>query len=86
MRRARSQPLNHALHHWAHMAVLRDPHFKNHYDRLRATGHGHARALRGVMDRIVTIAMAMLRDKTLYEPSRQLARDGAMSSYGKDPR
>ncbi len=71
MRRARSQPLNYALHHWAHMAVLRDPHFKLHYQSLRAKGHRHARALRGVMDRILAIAVAMLRDKTLYDPSRR---------------
>ena len=70
MRRARSQPLNYALHHWAHMAVLRDTHFKLHYQSLRQKGHRHARALRGVMDRILTIAVAMLRDSTLYDPSR----------------
>jgi len=71
MRRARSQPLNYALHHWAHMAVLRDTHFKLHYKSLRAKGHRHARALRGVMDRILNIAVAMLRDNTLYDPSRR---------------
>ncbi len=71
MRRARSQPLNYALHHWAHMAVLRDPHFELHYRRLRAKGHTHARALRGLMDRILTIAVAMLRDKTRYDESRR---------------
>jgi transposase len=71
MRRARSQPLNYALHHWAHMAVLRDPHFELHYHSLRAKGHRHARALRGVMDRILAIAVAMLRDRTLYDPARR---------------
>lgn len=77
LRRARSQPLNYALHHWAHIAVLRDPHFKLHYDRLRAKGHRHARALRGVMDRILSIAVAMLRDATLYDGSRQANRRAA---------
>ena len=71
LRRARSQPLNNALYHWARIAVLRDPHSKEHYDRLRAGGHSHARALRGVMDRILPIAMAMLRDQTLYDPARR---------------
>ena len=71
MRRARSQPLNYALHHWAHMAVLRDIHFELHYRRLRAKGHTHARALRGLMDRILTIAVAMLRDRTRYDESRR---------------
>jgi len=72
MRRARSLPLNNALHHWARIAVIRDPHFKDHYDRLRATGHSYARALRGVMDRILAIAVAMLRDQTLYDPARRV--------------
>ena len=71
MRRARSLPLNNALHHWARVAVLRDSHFREHYDRLRAKGHSYARALRGVMDRILSIAVAMLRDQTLYDPSRR---------------
>ena len=71
LRRARSQPLNNALYHWARIAVLRDPHSKEHYDRLRARGHSHARALRGVMDRILPIAMAMLRNQTLYDPARR---------------
>lgn len=71
MRRARSQPLNYALYHWAQMAVLRDPSFKLHYQSLRAKGHRHSRALRGVMDRILTIAIAMLRDRTLYDESRR---------------
>ena len=71
LRRARSQPLNNALHHWARIAVLRDPHVKIHYDRLRERGHGHARALRGVMDRILATALAMLRDATLFDPARR---------------
>ena len=71
MRRARSLPLNNALHHWARIAVIRDPHFKEHYDRLRAK-HSHARALRGAMDRILAIAIAMLRDHTLYDPARRV--------------
>jgi transposase len=75
MRRARSQPLNYALHHWANLAVQRDHRFKLHYQNLREKGHRHARALRGVMDRILTIAFAMLRDQTLYDPSRRSAEN-----------
>jgi hypothetical protein len=74
MRRARSLPLNNALHHWARIAVLRDPLAKDHYDRLRASGHSHARALRGVIDRILAVAVAMLRDRTLYDPTRRAPR------------
>ncbi len=71
LRRARSQPLNNALYHWARIAVLRDTHSRQHYDQLRDKGHGYARALRGVIDRILPIAIAMLRDRTLYDPSRR---------------
>jgi hypothetical protein len=71
LRRARSQPLNVALYHWARIAVLRDTHSRHHYDQLRDKGHGYARALRGVIDRILSIAIAMLRDRTLYDPSQR---------------
>ena len=74
LRRARSLPLNNALHHWARIAVLRDSRFKEHYQRLRGRGHTHARALRGVMDRILPIALAALLDRTLYDPSRNSTR------------
>ena len=80
MRRARSLPLNNALHHWARVAVLQDHTFKEHYHRLRARGHSHARTLRGVMDRILTIAVAMLRDRTLYDPARRSPRKQLDSS------
>ena len=80
MRRARSLPLNNALHHWARVAVLQDHTFKEHYDRLRARGHSHARTLRGVMDRILTIAVAMLRDRTLYDSARRSTRKQLDSS------
>jgi hypothetical protein len=71
LRRARSEPLNFAIHHWAHMAVLRDSVTEQHYRRLRNKGHSHARALRGVADRLLDVALAMLRDRTLYDPSRR---------------
>jgi transposase len=71
LRRARSQPLNFALHHWAHMAVLRDSKSEQHYRRLRNKGHSHARALRGVIDRLLSVAVAMLRDRTLYDPTKR---------------
>ena len=71
LRRARSQPLNFALHHWGHMAALRDSRSQQHYQRLRDKGHNHARALRGVLDRLLTVAIAMLRDKTLYDATKR---------------
>lgn len=80
MRRARSLPLSNALHHWARIAVLRDSAFKHHFNELRSRGHSYARALRGVMDRILPIAIAMLRDRTLYDPDRRSTRNKKDSS------
>jgi len=37
--------------------LLKDPHLKNHYDRLRAKGNSYARAWGGVMDRVLAIAV-----------------------------
>lgn len=71
LRRSRSQPLNYAIHHWAQIAVRRDNKSKQHYDRLRSKGHRHARALRGVADRLLTVAVAMLRDRSFYHAERR---------------
>ena len=38
-------------------------------EALRARGHGYARALRSVADRLLNVACAMLRDGTLFDPS-----------------
>ena len=68
MRRACSPRLRQALYHWARVATQRDEAAREQYDRLRASGHGHARALRSVGDRLLRIACAMLRSGTLYDP------------------
>jgi hypothetical protein len=73
MRRACSARLRYAFYHWARVAVQQDAACKSHYARLRAKGHRHGRALRGVLDRLLDIALAMLRDGTLYEPQRRAA-------------
>jgi hypothetical protein len=53
------------------MAVLRDSKSEQHYRSLRNKGHSHARALRGVSDRLLSVAVAMLRDRTLYDPTKR---------------
>lgn len=64
--------LQRACYYWAHNAVLTDARCAQHYEALRAKGHTHGRALRGVMDRLFTVLMALLRDRTLYDPHRRL--------------
>lgn len=72
MRRACASRLRNALHHWANTAVLVDPRCCHQYGRLRAAGHRHGRALRGVGDRLLAMLVAMLKSGTLYSPERRL--------------
>ena len=60
--------LREAVHHWARVAVQHDPVCRARYEDLRRRGHGHARSLRSVADRLLNVACAMLRDGTLYDP------------------
>lgn len=63
--------LRNAFYHWARTSVQNDPHCRDHYDRLRNQGHGHARALRGIADRSLGALVAMLTSRTLYDPERR---------------
>jgi transposase len=72
MRYACNPRLRNAAHYWAQSAVRRDPHSRAHYDRLRARGHSHGRALRGVIDRLLRVLIAMLTTHTAYDPSRRV--------------
>ena len=61
--------LRDAVYHWARVAVQRDAVSKAKYAALRGRGHGHARALRSVADRLLAVACAMLRTQTCYRPT-----------------
>jgi transposase len=71
MRRACNRRLRAALFHWARNAVRVDPHSRAHYRRLRQR-HGYARALRGVADRLLSLLITLLKNRTLYDPTRRL--------------
>ena len=73
MRRSCNPRLRNAMRHWADNAYRNDPASHTHYTRLRARGHSHERALRGVQDRMLAVACAMLRNRTMYDPSRRTA-------------
>jgi transposase len=60
-----------ALRCWAMGAIQRDARSRAHYDDLRQAGHDHERALRGVVDRLLAVLIAMLRDGTLYDETRR---------------
>lgn len=68
MRRACNQRLRFALFHWARAAIPNSAPVREHYKRLRARGHSHGRALRGVGDRLLRIAVGMLKADEPYRP------------------
>lgn len=70
MRRSCNGRLRGAVFHWARNSIRLDPHSRAHYQRLRER-HGHARALRGVADRLLGVLIAMLTAGTLYDPDRR---------------
>ena len=68
MRRACNPRLREAMYHWTRVSLQRDRAARAYYDRLRARGHSHARALRSLGDRWLRILLAMLTHRTLYVP------------------
>ncbi len=68
-RLAAHRRLSDALYHWSRVAIQLDPISKAKYAALRKRGHGHARALRSVADRLLAVACAMLQDHTLFDPN-----------------
>jgi hypothetical protein len=73
MRYACNARLRNAVHYWAQVSVQHDARSRGQYERLRAAGQSHARALRGVADRLLHVLIAMLRTQTLYDPARRQA-------------
>jgi transposase len=73
MRDACNPRLRNALYYWSFISVRYDAHSRQHYQLLRGRGHSHGRALRGVVDRLLTVLMAMLAAQTTYDPARRSA-------------
>jgi transposase len=73
MRRACNRRLRNAVHHWAWNATLADPSFERLYKGMRGRGLTHARALRGVGDRLLHVTVAVLKHGTSYDASRRAA-------------
>jgi transposase len=69
-RLAVSRRLQNAVYLWAFAALQYDPRSRAKYDHLRRRGHGHARALRSVADRLLAMLCAMLRTQTFFDPDR----------------
>lgn len=73
MRHACNHRLRNAVHHWAWNATLVDSHFARLYENMRGRGLTHARALRGVADRLLNLAVVVLKKGTLYDASLRTA-------------
>jgi hypothetical protein len=80
MRQACNHRLRQTVRHWARSAVRHDPRSREQFQRLRASGHGYERALRGVADRLLAALCASLRTRTLYDPRRRRAAAGAAAA------
>jgi transposase len=70
MRYGCKRQLRQALYHWSRTSIQRDTVARTYYSSLRTRGHSHARALRSVADRWLRILVAMLKTRTLYDPTR----------------
>lgn len=68
-RRACNRRLSNAVFNWGRTAIQNDATSRAKYDALRARGHGHARAIRSVVDRLLYVACALLENGTLFDPS-----------------
>ena len=72
LRRACNPRLQQATFHSANVFVQKDPRAKDQYHRHRSHGDSHARALRGVGDRMLELLFVVLNSGSLYDPKRRL--------------
>lgn len=79
MRRACNARLRNAVHHWANTAMQCDPRTRAHYAKLRAKGHTHGRALRGLSDRLIKMLIAILESRKTFDP---VIRNQKMVAFG----
>jgi transposase len=70
MRHSCTPRLRYALHHWARASMVNNRKTRDAYAAMRAKGHSHGRALRGIADRWLNVLIAMLRHNTLYNPQK----------------
>jgi transposase len=73
-RLACNRRLQTAVHHWSRVAIQHDAAARRRYDALRQRGHGHARALRGVADRLLSALCSTLKHRTLYDANHRNAQ------------
>jgi transposase len=70
-RHACNHRVQHAVFHSANIFVQKDPQARQQYHELRRKGNTHARALRGVADRMLALIFALLKNQCFYDPTRR---------------
>lgn len=78
-RHACNKRLQNAVYHWSRVAIQHDVACRHRYDALRRRGHGHARALRSVGDRLLYALCTTLERQTLYDPKFQKPQMAAVA-------
>jgi transposase len=68
-RHACNTRLQTAAYHWGRVAIAHDPISRQRYAALRARGHNHARAVRGVADRLLYVLCTLLERQVLFDPT-----------------
>ncbi len=76
-RLACNRRLQSAVHHWSRVAIQHDAAARQRYDALRRRGHGHARALRSVGDRLLCGLCAALKRQIPYDADHNSAKTSA---------
>jgi transposase len=71
MRQACSPRLRNAVFYWATSSLCCDSRSRKHYDALRAAGHQHPRALRGLADRLLGVLIALLKTQKTFDRVRR---------------
>jgi transposase len=76
-RHACNHRLREAFYHCGRVASQCDPRTQQHYRELRARGCSHGRAVRGVLDRILKVLVAVLESSLPYDAAKRplLARN-----------
>jgi transposase len=69
--------LRNALHHWGRVAIQHDPVSKQRYGELRQRGHGHARALRSIGDRLLYVLCTLLEQQMTFDPNHKTMQSAA---------
>jgi len=79
-RYACNKRLAEAVYHWARVATQHDPISQRRYADLRARGHSHGRALRGLADRLLYVLCTLLRRQTLFDVDYKITHPAAAAA------